>query len=52
MKISQAKTEIEALREEIRYHERKYGSTNIQRWKHGWLLFKMLLIAARRLKFI
>ncbi len=24
MKISQAKTEIEALREEIRYHERKY----------------------------
>jgi hypothetical protein len=36
----------------IRYRERKYGSTNIHRWVHGWLLFKMLLIAARRLKFI
>jgi ubiquinone/menaquinone biosynthesis C-methylase UbiE len=36
----------------IRYRERKYGSTNIDRWKHGWLLFKMLGIAARRLKFI
>ncbi len=36
----------------VRYRERKYGSTNIHRWKHGWLLFKMLLIAARRLKFI
>ena len=36
----------------IRYRERKYGSTNIQRWKHGALLFKMLGIAIRRLKFI
>jgi SAM-dependent methyltransferase len=36
----------------IRYRERKYGTTNIQRWKHGALLFKMLAIAIRRLKFI
>lgn len=36
----------------IRYRERKYGATNIQRWKHGALLFKMLGIAIRRLKFI
>jgi SAM-dependent methyltransferase len=36
----------------IRYRERKYGTTNIQRWKHGWLLIKMLGIAVRRLKFI
>lgn len=36
----------------IRYRERKYGTTNIQRWQHGWLLLKMLGIAARRLKFI
>ncbi len=35
----------------VRYGERKYGTTNIQRWKHGWLLLKMLGIAARRLKF-
>ncbi|MCK4338241.1 MAG: glycosyl transferase, partial [Candidatus Aminicenantes bacterium] len=36
----------------IRYRERVYGSTNIQRWKHGLLLFKMLLVAARRIKFV
>ena len=36
----------------IRYRERKYGTTNIHRWKHGWLLIQMLIIAARRLKFI
>jgi hypothetical protein len=34
----------------IRYRERTYGSTNIQRWKHGWLLLKMTLFAFRRLK--
>lgn len=36
----------------IRYRERTYGSTNIQRWSHGWLLLKMVVFAARRLKFI
>jgi glycosyltransferase involved in cell wall biosynthesis len=36
----------------IRYRERTYGTTNIQRWKHGWLLLKMVLFAARRLKFV
>lgn len=36
----------------IRYRERTYGTTNIQRWKHGWLLLKMVVFAARRLKFI
>lgn len=36
----------------IRYRERTYGSTNIQRWKHGVLLFRMLAFAARKLKFI
>ncbi|HVT59274.1 MAG TPA: glycosyltransferase [Thermoanaerobaculia bacterium] len=35
----------------IRYHQRTYGTTNIQRWKHGWLLLKMVLFAARRIKF-
>jgi glycosyltransferase involved in cell wall biosynthesis len=34
----------------IRYRERTYGTTNIQRWKHGWLLLKMTLFAFRRLK--
>jgi SAM-dependent methyltransferase len=35
----------------IRYRERKYGTTNIQRWKHGGLLLRMLIFAIRRLKF-
>ncbi len=36
----------------IRYRERTYGTTNIQRWRHGLLLFRMLGVAARKLKFI
>lgn len=36
----------------IRYRERTYGTTNIQRWKHGFLLFQMLWVAAKRIKFI
>jgi glycosyltransferase involved in cell wall biosynthesis len=36
----------------IRYGERRYGSTNIQRWRHGWLLIKMASVAAMRLKFV
>ena len=36
----------------IRYRERTYGETNIQRWKHGWLLLKMVIFAARKLKFV
>lgn len=35
----------------IRYKERTYGETNIQRWKHGWLLLRMMAFAARKLKF-
>ena len=36
----------------IRYRERTYGDTNIQRWTHGWLLLRMVLFAMRRVKFI
>lgn len=36
----------------IRYRERTYGATNIQRWKHGWLLLRMVCFAARKLKFV
>ncbi len=36
----------------VRYRERTYGSTNLQRWAHGWLLLRMVMLAARRLKFI
>ncbi len=36
----------------IRYRERTYGSTNIHRWKHGWLLLKMAWFALWRLKWV
>ena len=36
----------------IRYRERTYGETNIQRWRHGWLLARMVTFAARKLKFV
>lgn len=35
----------------IRYRDRTYGTTNIRRWRHGLLLLKMVLFAARRIKF-
>lgn len=36
----------------IRYRARTYGTTNIQRWKHGWLLLRMVHFAAWRIKFV
>ena len=34
----------------IRYAAREYGETQISRFKHGWLLLKMVLFAHRKLK--
>ncbi|MFA5894319.1 MAG: glycosyltransferase [Candidatus Shapirobacteria bacterium] len=36
----------------IRYKAREYGSTNISRFKHGWLLMKMVVFATNKIKFI
>jgi hypothetical protein len=36
----------------IRYRARDYGDTNISRWRHGWLLLKMVVFAARQIKFV
>ena len=36
----------------VRYRNRTYGTTNIRRWKHSWLLLRMVAFAARRLKFV
>ncbi len=36
----------------VRYRARTYGETNISRWKHGWLLLRMVVFAAKRLKFL
>ena len=35
----------------VRYRARTYGETNISRWRHGWLLLRMVAFAARRIKF-
>ncbi len=36
----------------VRYAERTYGETNIQRWREGVILLRMVLYAMRRLKFV
>lgn len=36
----------------IRYRDRTYGSTNINRWTGGVLLLRMVIFAARKLKFV
>jgi ubiquinone/menaquinone biosynthesis C-methylase UbiE len=36
----------------VRYRERTYGSTNIDRWRHGLLLLRMVMFAASRIKFV
>ena len=47
-----AKLNLKIVEIPIRYGERIYGSTNIQRWKHGWLLLRMVMFASRRIKFV
>jgi SAM-dependent methyltransferase len=47
-----AKLNLKIIDLPIRYRERTYGSTNISRWKHGVLLLRMVLLAARWIKFI
>jgi ubiquinone/menaquinone biosynthesis C-methylase UbiE len=46
-----AKLNLKILEIPIRYRARKYGETNISRWSHGWLLLKMVVFAARKIKF-
>jgi SAM-dependent methyltransferase len=47
-----AKQNLEIADVPIRYRERTYGTTNIQRWRHGVLLLRMVWFAARKLKFV
>ena len=46
-----SKINLKILDLPIRYHARSYGETNISRWKHGIILLRMLVFAARKLKF-
>ena len=47
-----AKLNLKIIDVPIRYRERLYGDTNIQRFRHGLILLRMLLFAARKIKFI
>ncbi len=45
-----SKLNLKILEVPIRYQERYYGTTNIRRFAHGWLLLKMTFFAFFRLK--
>jgi len=47
-----AKLNLKILEMPIRYQFRTYGTTNITRWRHGIGLLRMVLFAAKRIKFI
>ncbi|RJR32902.1 MAG: glycosyltransferase [Desulfobacteraceae bacterium] len=44
------KQNLKVVEVPIRYRDRTYGSTNIRRFRHGWLLLKMTLFAYRKIK--
>lgn len=47
-----AKLNLKIVEVPIRYRARQYGETNISRFKHGWLLLKMVFFALNKIKFI
>jgi hypothetical protein len=46
-----AKLNLKIVEVNVRYRDRQYGNTQISRFRHGWLLIRMTLYAARKLKF-
>jgi SAM-dependent methyltransferase len=46
-----AKLNMKIVEVNVRYRDRQYGSTQISRFSHGWLLIRMTIYAARKLKF-
>jgi len=47
-----AKLNLKMVEIFVRYRDREYGSTQISRFRHGMLLIRMSLFAARKIKFI
>lgn len=45
-----AKLKLKIIEIPVRYGERKYGTTNINRFRDGWLLTKMCIVAFRKIK--
>jgi len=46
------KLNLKVVEVPIRYAAREYGETQISRFRHGWLLLKMVLFAYKKLKII
>jgi SAM-dependent methyltransferase len=45
-----AKLNLKIVEIPVRYRARVYGSTQISRFRHGWLLLRMVVVAWRKLK--
>jgi SAM-dependent methyltransferase len=45
-----AKLNLKILEIPVRYRARTYGSTQISRFRHGWLLLRMVVVAFKKLK--
>jgi glycosyltransferase involved in cell wall biosynthesis len=46
------KQNLKVVEVPIRYQERTYGTTNIRRFRHGWLLMKMTIFAYNKIKIL
>lgn len=47
-----AKLGLKIIDVPVHYAARVYGTTNISRFRHGWMLLKMCFVAATKLKFV
>jgi SAM-dependent methyltransferase len=47
-----ARLNLKIIEIPIRYRDRTYGTTNISRFRHGWMLLQMSAVAATKLKFV
>jgi ubiquinone/menaquinone biosynthesis C-methylase UbiE len=47
-----SKLDLKIVEVPIRYRGRTYGTTQISRFRHGWLLLKMCVFALRKIKFV
>jgi glycosyltransferase involved in cell wall biosynthesis len=47
-----AKLDLKIVEIPVRYRQRTYGTTQISRFSHGWLLLKMCIFAMRKIKFV
>ena len=47
-----AKLNLKIVEIPVKYKARSYGTTQISRFRHGWLLIKMAFFAMKKIKFI